>query len=1384
MNAFCSRRSRAGILVPAFLLLISSLVIPVEPVMAQSGCPVTPTYDTTPSPLTGVINSYYPGREDLASAGEQNIDIGPRTGATAVLAAGNLALVIQMQDADIDNSNDDSYGDGDNDTPARGHTALNSTGLYEYIRVTSVTGTAPNEVVNFIGTGAGNGLRFTYRAGAYVSGGGGNGQRSYQVIRVPQYLNATVAAGLTAKEWSGPVVSIGTGGNGPTGGVLVFDVSGTLTLASQTISVDGLGFRGGGGRALGGEDSVNPEGEYRTSSSDPVNGSKGEGIAGTPRYVWNAAGGALLDNNSGNGYPQGSYARGAPGNAGGGGTDGNRDTNANNTGGGGGGNCGTGGKGGNAFSEPTNDYGGWGGIGTTGTATLIFMGGGGGAGATNNGSQDNGMNAIPPDGDGRFSSGGAGGGIILVRAYTMSGTGTFTANGANAPFDAGRDGGGGGGAGGTIGLTFRFADRNNITARANGGNGGDAWPSIVNHPTERHGGGGGGGGGFVLTSGSIGTTQVTGGANGVTTTSNDDYGATDGSSGCSITTYVFTSVPGVSGGGECLNVASVEMVKVDARLYEAGALLSWTTASESDNLGFNIYRNRDGVRERINPGLVAGAALKTTATMRAGHSYVWWDGDATPSSQYWIEDVGFRGTGTMYGPYFPYAVSGGSPIATRSATLASKRSADAPPTSPIIWADGLENAPIANAKGGGSTGAPPTTPVATQWAIAGRPALKLAVSNVGWYRVGFADFASAGIDPSQYDPRTIKLYADGIQIPIQVSGEADGRFDATDAVEFFGSGVDLPSTDTRVYYLTAGDGLGLRMKVVPHVAGPLVRASFASTVELKNRTIHFSALSNGEKENIFGDILGFGPLDQVLSLPHVDPAGSSAKVEVALQGVTLVPHRVKVEVNGTTVGEMAFADKQNPTGVFSVPASLLTSGDNTITLTPDAATYDISLVDVVRVTYSRLPLSDGTPIAASVPAGRQVLGFGGFASPGIRVVDATNAVAPQEILGVVGQDSNGFGIAFRQPATTSRLLAFTPDQMRRPDSIILNAASSWNQSRQNYDVVFLTTSEFAPALAPLVALRQSQGHRVAVVDIEDVFDEFGFGYRSPAAVRAFIDRARTTWTPGLTHVLIAGDASLDPRNYFGLGGHFVPTKSIETFTMETFSDDWMADGNGDDVPDVAIGRLPVINVAELETVVSKILAYEAQPAAPRSVLSVSDSNDTYEFGDATNRMSGIVPVPSVINSVHRSEIGDAAARASILDSFATGTDLVVFAGHGSVTFWRGGLLTSEDVMEISSPGRLSVSVLANCLNGYFGAPGLRSVGEALVLAPGGGSVVSWTSAGVSDSGWQELMISEFLRVAYQPGMTTGNAARAAKASVNGDVRKTWVLLGDPMVKLK
>ena len=183
---------------------------------------------------------------------------------------------------------------------------------------------------------------------------------------------------------------------------------------------------------------------------------------------------------AGNGYPGGDAARGAPGNAGGGGTDGNPNANDQNTGGGGGGNGGAGGQGGNAwFSNLAT--GGYGGAELPANPGRVFLGGGGGSGTTNN-------HASPQ------ADGANGGGIVLIRAGTVTGSGSITANGADAYNQTLNDGGGGGGAGGTIVFTSPAGSLAGATLSADGGRGGDAWPTQAG-AASAHGPGGGGGGG-------------------------------------------------------------------------------------------------------------------------------------------------------------------------------------------------------------------------------------------------------------------------------------------------------------------------------------------------------------------------------------------------------------------------------------------------------------------------------------------------------------------------------------------------------------------------------------------------------------------------------------------------------------------------------------------------------------------------------------------------------------------------------------------------------------------------------------------------------------------------------------------------------------------------
>ena len=191
--------------VRAYLVLF--LLLP--PAQAEALC-ATPGRDGSPGSITGIVNTYYPATAS-AAAGAASITLGASRGAATPIASGDLLLVIQMQDTNIDSTNTSSYGSGVPGNPS-GYTSLRSTGLYEYVVATNAVATGGG-TLNLTGTGAGSGL-----LNAYANGNPNNtthGQRRFQVVRVPQYGSTTLTSGLTAATW-----------DGSTGGVLAVDVSG------------------------------------------------------------------------------------------------------------------------------------------------------------------------------------------------------------------------------------------------------------------------------------------------------------------------------------------------------------------------------------------------------------------------------------------------------------------------------------------------------------------------------------------------------------------------------------------------------------------------------------------------------------------------------------------------------------------------------------------------------------------------------------------------------------------------------------------------------------------------------------------------------------------------------------------------------------------------------------------------------------------------------------------------------------------------------------------------------------------------------------------------------------------------------------------------------
>lgn len=452
---------------------------------------------------TTFVNSYHGGSGSPA-AGATVINVASATGQrsnTRQLIAGDMILIIQMQDS----------------------TNGANAGLHEYAQVASITGTAITLTKPLVNS--------------YNQVMNTTNVRNWQVVWVPQYSALTVTGTASANTWT-----ISATSGVATGGVLAMDVAGSMAL-NGTLTASGMGFRGafglsGSGIVTGGTPTTDNV-PYSTSTVvTTVNGGqKGEGTMGTPPRVFARTLAAVTYTALlGQGYALGAGGRASIGNAGGGSNDGDpaavTSNNSYNAGGGGGGNAGAGGRGGNSWNGGTgadpvlnqgttnnigNDAGGRGGNAQSPSATRLVLGGGGGAGAANNGTT-NVLTVYPPvstpTGTGAAgpitSSGAAGGGIVLVRAGSVTGTGRVDVSGVRAYNKwnlADTDSAGGGGAGGSVFFAAGSSTGTGITINASGGDGGKS-----NY--FQHGPGGGGGGGFIETSLSGATTNVNGGANG------------------------------------------------------------------------------------------------------------------------------------------------------------------------------------------------------------------------------------------------------------------------------------------------------------------------------------------------------------------------------------------------------------------------------------------------------------------------------------------------------------------------------------------------------------------------------------------------------------------------------------------------------------------------------------------------------------------------------------------------------------------------------------------------------------------------------------------------------------------------------------------------------
>jgi hypothetical protein len=711
-------------------------------------------------------------------------------------------------------------------------------------------------------------------------------------------------------------------------------------------------------------------------------------------------------------------------------------------------------------------------------------------------------------------------------------------------------------------------------------------------------------------------------------------------------------------------------------------------------------------------------------------------------------------------------------------------------------------------------------------------AYKILLEEEGIYRLTRNYLAVNGVDVDAMDLKQVRIYNLGAEVALHVVDQnADGTLDAGDTIEFYGRPVPQAYAKyarDNVYWLMTGGGSGnpRRMADVDGTpAGGPPAATHSFTVHYEEDA-YYVGLAPGDDslDRWFFDDFVLGtdftqtpdpvPTDFSVNLPGIAGPG---RIKISMWGYYDTYHEIEVRVNGNPAGLF------NWTGIAFYEATIdaidLLEGNNTISLACNRE-LDGIIVDWLEITYPRTFEAVDNTLRFSHDSGYRYQ-LDGFNSSDLMVFDISEATDVSRVANVAIGGSNPYTVEFEppvDPGTTATYLVLESDAAMVPAGLIADSASDLADTVNGADYVLITHRDLGwdaggnpyGWLDDLVALREDQGLRVKVVDVQDIFDAFSYGIKSAAAIRDFLSYAYNNWQPpALQYVLLVGDSSYDFRDNLQLGiTNDVPAYLTFTqFMGETVTDEWFVTISGDDaVPDLYIGRLPAESEAEAAVMINKILAYETLPNdktwQKNTLLIADDQNEAYEAAFETMNEDAANLVPASMNAPFKGYLNDYLAASGltndIKDRINAGALIVNYSGHGALQRWAGEkIFQISDVDDLTNTDMYPFVVNMTCLTGYFGYLDPQngpepSLAEALIKADGKGAIASLMPTAMTSTGGQHILDNALFEAIFTKDIRKlGPAIADAKQTLlaNGgaeyaEISKTFLLFGDPALALQ
>ncbi len=435
-------------------------------------------------------------------------------------------------------------------------------------------------------------------------------------------------------------------------------------------------------------------------------------------------------------------------------------------------------------------------------------------------------------------------------------------------------------------------------------------------------------------------------------------------------------------------------------------------------------------------------------------------------------------------------------------------------------------------------------------------------------------------------------------------------------------------------------------------------------------------------------------------------------------------------------------------------------------------------------------------------------------NPNVEIWDVTNPFSIQKINYSLSGNTASFNIA------TDTLKQFVAVENSTNIPISFGSVANQNlHALSQKDMLIITRNSFLSQAQEVAQFHQNKDNMsVAVVDVNQIFNEFSSGNNDITAVRDFVkmfyDRAGGNTNIMPKYLLLFGDGSYDNKN---LGDYLLPTyESYKTYeTLETYvSDDYFGildDNEGADITntaaelvDVAIGRIPADDVQKAQIAVAKIKSYYANSAYgdwrnQGAFIADDEDNNIHEIDADTvaNRYINAQKksnIDKIYLDAYQQQPGTngatyPAVNEAINRKLFTGSLFLNYVGHGGPMGWaRERVLTFDDINQWTNAEKLPLFITATCEFAPYDHADEYSAGERVLFKDGGGGIALVATTRLVYSNRNKLMNLNFMQSMANAYVVEdrklGDIVRIAKNLTNtGDGNRKFTLLGDPAIRL-